>query len=308
MEVSKNFIGQLKKKLRTTSSCGSWLLLLFLISCQTMPMPDVSNLLSDDAAHIPLDTGADIYLFADAKDARSIIELLPIKELKDNQAKQMLNRTDFVAAAVFPAKSGRQFQLTAWGRYPASQAGAALNSNKNWEKLTASKGYVYWYSKGSDLSMTLNNKQAFVVSTMNKKPEEPLAVVPGKEIPPGFNEFRRRSPFSCWIDNPAPMMVKILSEAGIPVRFPVQKVFLNLYPVKEKFEAIIRLQFENASQARGVAAILNLAGGFLSNGQDLIAALLLANPPVLNDASLDIKTAALGEKDLSLLLEMFLLY
>jgi len=285
-----------------------WLVFILCISCQTMPMPDTLKILPDDASHVPLDNGAELYLFAHVKEARSIIDLLPLEELKDKQAKQMLDRTEFVTAAMFPAKSGRQFQLTAWGRYPASHAGAALNSNKGWEKLTASKGYVYWYSKDSNLSMTLNNKQAFVVSTLNKKPQEPLALPPGKEIPQGFNEFRKRSPFSCWIDNPAPMMVKILNEAGVPLRFPVQKLFLNLYPVKDKFEATIRMQFDTASQARGVAAILNLAGGFISNDPDLfVIALLLANPPVLNDTNVDIKTAVLDEKNLSLLLEMFLL-
>jgi len=156
--------------------------------------------------------------------------------------------------------------------------------------------------------MTLNNKQAFVVSTLNKKPAEPLTAPPGKEIPQGFNEFRKRAPFSCWIDDPAPMMVKLLNEVGVPIRFPVQKLFFNLYPVKDKFEAIVRLQFENASQARGVAAILNLAGGFISKDQDsMITSLLLANAPVLNDNNVDIKTAVLNEKELSLLLEMFLL-
>jgi len=298
------------KRIKTTQSgflCVT-LWLIFLVSCRTMPMPDASNILSDDASHVPLDDGAEIYLFAHAKDARSIIELLPLEELKDKQARQMLDRTDFVAAAMFPARSGRRFQLTAWGRYPASHAGAALNSNKSWEKLTASKGYMYWYSMENNLSMALNNKQAFVISTLNRKPEEPLAAAPGKEIPQGFNEFRRKAPFSCWIDNPAPMMVKILNESGIPLRVPVQKLFFNLYPVKGKFEAIIRLQFENASQARGVAAILNLAGGFVSSNPDLlIAAILLANAPVLNDINVDIKTAALDEKKLSLLLEMFLL-
>ena len=285
-----------------------WLVFILCISCQTMPMPDVSRILPDDASHVPLDDGAELYIFAHAKEARSIIDLLPLEELKDKQAKQMLDRTEFVTAAMFPAKTGRQFQLTAWGRYPASHAGSALNSNKSWEMITASKGYVYWYSINNNLSMTLNNRQAFVVSTLNKKPQEPLAAPPGKEIPQGFNEFRERSPFSCWIDDPAPMMVKLLNEAGVPIRFPVQKLFFNLYPVKNKYEAIIRLQFENASQARGVAAILNLAGGFISKEPDsMIAALLLANAPVLKDSNVDIKTAVLSEKELSLLLEMFLL-
>jgi len=283
------------------------LLIVFCISCKTMSMPDAMNALRDDASNVPLDTGAEVYLFAHVKEARSIIELLPIDELKDRQARQMLDRTDFVAAAVFPANSGKRFQITAWGRYPASNAGSALNSNQSWEKLTASKGYTYWYSASNSLSLTLNNKQAFAVSTLNRKPAEPLAVLPGKEIPQGFNEFRKRSPLSCWIDNPAPAIIKILSEAGIPIRFPVQKLFFNLFPEGDKFEAIIRLQFENASQARGIAAVLSLAGGFVPKDPNMmIAALLLANLPVQSDANVDIKTAALTKEELRVLLNYFI--
>ncbi|MCL2196580.1 MAG: hypothetical protein FWB77_03085 [Treponema sp.] len=281
------------------------LLIIICASCQSMP--GVTGVLRDDAAYAPLDSGAGVYLFAHAKEARSIIEILPIDELKDRQTRQMLDMTDFVAAAVFPAKSGRRFQLTAWGRYPASNAGTALNSNKSWEKITAAEGYTYWYSKSNSLSLALNNKQAFAVSTLNKTPAEPVAALPGIEIPQGFNDFRRRAPLSCWIDNPAPALVKILSEAGIPVRFPVQKLFFNLFQTGDKFEAVIRLQFENASQARGIAAVLSLAGGFVSKDPGMmIAALLLANPPVQSEANVDIKTAVLNKDELQVLLNYFI--
>ena len=68
-----------------------WLLFILLVSCQTMPMPDTLSILPDDASHVPLDDGAELYIFAHAKEARSIIDLLPLEELKDKQAKQMLS-------------------------------------------------------------------------------------------------------------------------------------------------------------------------------------------------------------------------
>jgi len=284
-------------------------LILFCVSCKTLSMPGAFDMLRDDSENAPLDKGADVYLFAHVKQARAIIDILPIAELKDRTAKQMLDRTDFVAAAMFPANSGKRFQLSAWGRYPASNAGAALNSNKSWENITADSGYTYWYSASGSLSLALNNKQAFAVSTLNRKPAEPVAASPGMEIPQGFNEFRKRAPLSCWLDNPAPMLIKILSEAGIPIRFPVQKLFFNLFQIGEKgdkFEAIIRLQFENASQARGVAAILGLAGGFVSNEPNMMAvSLFLANPPVVKDNNIDIKTAALSKEGLQVLFSVF---
>ncbi|MCL2211270.1 MAG: hypothetical protein FWB95_05055 [Treponema sp.] len=285
------------------------------LSCKTVSMPDTADVLRDDATYAPLDTGADVYLFAHAKEARSIIEILPVRELKDKQAKMMLDRTNFITAAVFPEKSGKRFQLAAWGRYPASNAATALNSNKGWEKIKAQTGYEYWYAKSNSLSLALNNRQAFIISTLNRKPAEPAASAPGMEIPEGFNEFRKRAPFSCWVDNPAPVLLKILSEAGFPGRFPVQKLFFNLYPEKDKFEAIIKLQFENITQARAFAAVLGLAGAFVSREPEpasskktgmMIVSILLANAPIQNGAAIDLKTAALTADELAVLLNYLL--
>jgi hypothetical protein len=98
----------------------------------------------------------------------------------------------------------------------------------------------------------------------------------------------------------------VLNQAGIPVRFPVQNLFFNLFPVaNNRYEAVIRLQFENASQARGMAAILGLAGGFTSDDPNMmIAALFLANSPVQNGRNVDIKTAVLTEMEITQLLKI----
>lgn len=284
---------------------------LFFFSCQTTPK--FFDSFTEDANTIPLDTGAQVYIFANAKEARPILELLPIEELNNKHAIQILDRTAFVMAALFPQNSERRMQIAAWGNYPSSRAGMAFTFSRSWKKHRSQTGNSFWYSRANALSLALNSRQAFVVQTrindsLNDQLIDPFAVPPGKQTPEGFNSFRQGAVLSCWLENPAPLLSRALNQAGIPIRFPVQQLFINLNTVasgqSQQYAAVFRLQFENASQARGMSAILNLAGDF--SADDTISSLFLANPPVLNDRNIDIKTAPLTEKELSLLLEMFL--
>jgi len=141
MEADKNIFCRFKKKLRAIGPC---LILLFFISCRTTQhFPEAFK---DDATHAPLETGAVVYIFADVKKARPIIELLPIEELNDKYTKQMLDKTDYIAAALFPEKSGRRFQLAAWGNYPGN-ADMAFGMNKEWKKISVSSKRFYWHSE-----------------------------------------------------------------------------------------------------------------------------------------------------------------
>ena len=124
---------------------------LFFFSCQTAPK------ITDEAqlqTTVPLDIGASVYLFANVNEMRFIFDLLPIEELKDNQVRQMLDRTGFAAAALFPEDSGRQYQITAWGKYPSSGAAMAFSFNKGWKKQRAPQGYTYWVIHTGILQLT----------------------------------------------------------------------------------------------------------------------------------------------------------
>jgi len=272
-------------------------LLLLLLSCKSAP----EIVLEKDT--LPLGTGASVYIFANVKEARPILNLLPIEELNNRQAKQMLDRTDFAAAAMFPQESGQRFQLAAWGKYPGI-SGLAFTFDKNWKKKRTASGKSFWYS--NKLSISMSSRQAFAAISLNDVPADPLAA--GAQIPEDFNAFRRNAPLSCWLENPAPVIDKILNEAGLP-GFPVQKLFINIFPAGENYspglyEAIIRLQFENASLGFGMAAILRMAGGFAAN--NIIASLFLANPPVHSGRNVDIKTAPLSEEELLFLFNTLL--
>jgi hypothetical protein len=286
---------------------------VIFFSCKTTPPVNFDAVISDT---VPLDNGASVYVFADAKQSRSIIELLPFEEINARQTKQMLDRTDFIAAALFPKESGRRFQVVAWGNYPASMIKMAFSSNRNWTQRNMERGGTYWHSAADKLSIAMNSKNAFMVSSTANIPVEPIVTLPGVLIPEGFNEFREGSPFSFWLNNPAPMINSMLTSAGAPIQLPVQQLFVNLLPVKSntpeaiQYEALIRFQFETAAQARGMASILYFSG-FLpsrSNPASVLISRLFANVPRQNGRDLEIKTAYLSQEDIALLLQMFSLY
>jgi hypothetical protein len=286
---------------------------VIFLSCKSTPtIPDIAF---DEKAGFPLDRGAFVYVFADAKKARPIIDLIPLEELKDRQAKQMLDKTDFFAAAFFPPESARFLQLAAWGSYPKFGANIAFTFSKNWKKRRTEAGDAYWHSQTNGLSIMVTSNQAFITfSALEDASSSPLAVPPFAQIPEEFSQFKGSSPFACWLNNPADVITKVLKESGLPLNFPVQKLFITLSPAglknsQDQYEALIRMQFENALQARGVAAMFSLAGIVTPDESDsILAAVFFANPPVVSGNNIDIKSALLSGNGITLLLETFLLY
>jgi hypothetical protein len=275
---------------------------LLIVNCKSAP--GVTESFLTDEGFAPLDTGALAYVFVEIKHAGSILNLLPVEVLKDKQTKKMIDKTSFCTIALFPEESARHFQIVAWGDYPTFRAEMALRFNKHWYKIKTS-GESYWHSPINNLSLMLNSEQAFIVSS--PFPVNPATTATVVKTPEGFNEFNRQSPVSCWIENPAPFLSGLLRETGFPLQISVNQLFINLYPFSlNQCEAIIRMQFENASFARGMQALLSLAGNFSSDS--ILAKLLLSNPPVLNGNNVDIKTAVMDEKDISLLFEMIFIY
>jgi hypothetical protein len=289
--------------------CAAFISIL-LLSCQSAPK--VVDAMLERTGFLPLDGGASLYVMADAKQMRPVLERLPIEELKDGQTKQMLDRTGYLAAALFPKESGRRFQLAAWGSYPGSQAGLALTAARGWEKRRSGSGGSYWYSRSNRLSLAVGSRQAFAAASLTDEPFDPLSAA-GVEMPEGFAAFRKdadgiSSPFSCWLETPNMAVSRIMNDLGVPMRFPVQKLFISLLPAREgKHEAAIRLRFENASHARAMTAVLNLASGLFPKDSGLtLASVLFANPAVLNGNNVDIKSAALTPDEVANLLGIFL--
>ncbi|MCL2411641.1 MAG: hypothetical protein FWC97_08365 [Treponema sp.] len=272
------------------------------ISCQSVPR--ASDVL-DEIQVLPLADGASLYIFANVQEARAIIDLLPIEELGGNQTRQMLDNTTFAVAALFPPESGQRFQIVIWGNYPNFRAETGLRFSRSWRRHRSVTGQPYWFSSESGVSIAIGSRQAFVSASANDQPSDPLAG--GTEIPEGFIDFSRGAPLSSWLVNPGDMLSRSLNEMGVPIRFPVRHLFFNVFPLEEdQYEAVIRFELENVSHARGMAAILNIAGGFVSDDPGtVIAALLFANSPVQNENNVDIRTAPMSGYEIMRLFGMF---
>ncbi len=262
-------------------------------------MPKSLNINLETTDSLPFESGAFAYLFVDTKKARSIIDILPVDELKDKQTKQMLDRTRFFAAALFPPTDRRRYQIAAQGNYPRSNAELAMSLNKGWEKRRSASGGEYWYSNG--VSVLLTASHAYAAMSQNGDAIDPFTPNPGVQIPEQFNEFRHGSPLSCWIVNPLALLNQML--AGFPVQ-SIKGFYFKLLPTQEKqYEVIIRLQFENPSHARGLATILSFASSYSS---DSPLSIFLSNPSIINGNNVDIKSVPLSEKEIKSLLELLL--
>ena len=311
------------------AAAGVFWLLLLLISCGTLPEVPGAAEMTEESEYIPLEAGALVYVLADVQKARPILDFVQIREMNEKQAKQMLDKTRYAAAALYPPESGRRFQLTAWGAYPSFRVGMGFSMNRNWKKQRSAAALPYWYSAKDRLSVALNAKQAFVSAPLNDVPLEPFPPFPGVESPEGFGEFRRGALVSCWLEQPAAVVSAAFEKMQIPLQLPAERIFVSLFPAAGRiaadektagetaapqYEALIRIQVSNATQARALAVLLTLAKAFLPAGMSEVdgpaslAALLFANPPVQNGASLDIRTAALTRGDIALLFSFFPVY
>jgi hypothetical protein len=287
-------------------------LLALLASCKTTPaLPDP---LREETGSIPLEPGALVYLLADVPAARPILDLLPIQELNTKASKQMLDRTRSAAAALYPPESGRRFQLTGWGSYPALRAGMAFGVSKDWKKQRSAGGLPYWYAQRSGLSIALNSGQAFAAASSDGAPVEPFSAS-GVEAPEGFGEFRRGAVLSCWLENPGPMLNRVFGQMNIPLQVPSDRIFISLFPVPGgdgQYQGLIQICSPSPTQARTLAVHFSLAMVSIARaaeeGPEGPAALLFANPPVQDGQNLNIKTAVLTEKDIALLFGLFSIY
>jgi hypothetical protein len=283
-------------------------LILFLLTC-CHSTPIVSDTIFEKMEYVPLDKDAFAYVLVDVKAARPIVDILPVPQLKNWQAKLVLDNSDMAAAALFKKESGRYFQVTGWGNYPSMRASLALFFNSSWKRQRSTTG-SYWASPAQKMSVVINPKQIFALAWHDVH-SNPVPASGGVKMPDGFTQFMRGASLSCWMESPGALLDQILNDEGIPVKLPADQLFFNLYPKgKNQYEALIRLRFENAVQARAMAGILSLANNFSSNQnqKSIMASIFFANPPVISGRSLDIKTAVLSEEAISLLLKMFLLY
>jgi hypothetical protein len=303
---------------------------LFIVFCQTPPV--IQELSPEATGVIPLEPGGLAYVFVDTKKAAPILEYINIEGLDKKSFQQILDMTNFAAAAVYPRESGKRFRLAALGGYPVSNLKLALGMNRDWKKYRAPVTKAeYWYSSKMQLSVAFNPRQAFLLSTEldsaadqegNLRPsvsvEDPFNTQ-STEVPDGFGEFVRGAVISGWHERPGEVITQKLHETGIPLEIPAERLFISLFQAEGQtdeilYEARVRIQVQNALLARMIASFLAIARNSVSpntngftdaNDPALLAAVLFANTPVTDGNNIEIKTGTLNGREIALLFELF---
>ncbi|GHV10551.1 hypothetical protein FACS189491_00230 [Spirochaetia bacterium] len=326
---------------KTTLLCAAIFAgLLFLGSCATAPKVVPLSPDAQGVEYLPLAPGGLVYVFADVDAARPILDRFSLGGISGGQATEILDRTRYAVAAVYPKESSQNVQAAAWGNYPSASAGLSFAFSKDWKKRKSASGKFYWYSERNSFAVSLNAGQAFVSmgapgakpggvpAANSKNPLDPFAPPPGIASPEGFAEFRRGAALSFWVEDPAVPLNRFLNVLTLPLQIPAEQLFISLYPASPEYlaepgsagyEAHVRIKTPTASQARALVTIMSMARLFASNaaGAEGLAApssvaglipILFAHPPEQDGTFLNIRTAPMDAGEIALLFGMFSIY
>jgi hypothetical protein len=255
----------------------------------------------------PVAPGGLVYFYIDVPAARPLLEKLSLAGFTAGQNKEALDRTESAVAAIYPEGSERRFLAAARGKYPAFRAGFSFALSRDWKRVRSDTG-TYWRSAKNNLSLALSGDRAFISDG------NPFIAGLGIEVPEGLAELRRGSLLAGWADDAGPLNQFIASMA-IPIQIPAERLLFGVYAAEggTKYEALLRLTTPTASQARGLVSIFSIARLVIA-GMDLneegaaLASIFFASPPVQEGSTLIIRTGAVDETGIALLLNMFSLY
>jgi hypothetical protein len=255
---------------------------------------------------IPLDKDAFVYVLADTKIMRPIIDIIPVNLLRSWQPAQVIDRTEIALAALFTGDTGRFFQIVGFGSYPNLIANVALAIDRNW-RYTFSENDHYWYSDTNRLSVSISSDEAYIVGWRRTR-VNPVYKEPGVKMPEGFIAFRHRSgepaPLSLWLENRDFILDRMFSDEGITVNLPIERLYLNLYYVENNvFKADLLLQPRNLFFPE--IFVMNLLSIKSQESDSALKALFFANPPVQNSGNVEFQSALLSEEEIASLLRIF---
>jgi hypothetical protein len=299
------------------SLCGS---VFFLASCASAPK--ISFPVDDDDKELSLlPEGARAYLWVDAVQGRPLLDVFSFEGMSVSDVpKQMLDRTDSVAAALFQDTPERSFFLAARGSYPSAWTNFSLLFNRSWKKQKSSVEGSYWYSRNDNLALALGPK---LVLVSDSDPYEASQTV---IAPAGFSGFRRTHVMAGWMNSPAEPLSNFLVSLGIPLQIPAVDFFFGAAKMPaeaeiELWELIFRVRTPSSTHARGILSLFNIARLYVLRSPETdfsdedfyispqeAARLLLANSPELEGDSLILRTASMNATRLALLFNMFLVY
>jgi hypothetical protein len=286
-----------------------------LSSCASAPQANVPAASGDEFSSLA--PGGVVYFNVDIKRARPILARISLKNINMKQTLGLLEKVDSLSGAVYPAGGPRNMLLHAWRRKGKIPGGGALALSTQWKKTASQTGARYWHSSRYGLSVSLQNTQAFVSDG------DPFIDGPPITAPENLSGLRIRPSVPQtpglpalivgWLENAGPPINKFLSVTGLPVRIPAERILFALYEAPSSlYEVSLRIETQNANQARALTAILVLVRRFTEGAapgvdQEFLETLrpLLANPPSQDGSDLLIRTGPMSAEGIALLLNRF---
>jgi hypothetical protein len=248
---------------------------------------------------------------------------------------RFLGKVDFLSGAVYPGGSPQRLMLHAWkqkGRVPGA---SALFFSAQWKKTASPGGGKYYHSERYGLSVSTQGSHAFVSDA------DPLAFESAVAPPEGLTELRWDAVMLGWLEDAGAPINNFLSLSGIPVHIPTDRILFGVYrsrgpdPSAEMegfvgdeeppprlgengeplYELRLRVETQNANQARALATLLAFVRVFAENPDltvdpEYLATLrpLLANPPSQVGPDLAIQTEPMDAGEIALLFNRFSVY
>ncbi|MDR0554839.1 MAG: hypothetical protein LBG76_08595 [Treponema sp.] len=272
-----------------------------------------------EAMFAPLEPDALVYLWADVPGTRPILDRASFAGFDGKSASDLLDRTEFVAAAVYPqtaasesAETGRSFMAAARGRYPVLSAGLAFSFSPSWKKRKSPTGNSYWYSKREGLSIALYSRNALVSDG------DPFPKSGNPQTPSALGELSRGAVLAGWITSAAEPLNRFITQLGLPIQIPAQQLIFALYPSREEgtYETALYLETASESQAQALSSMIAMLRIFMpqellsadSTNPMALAGAVFAYPPVTQGTAIVLHSAPMKPETIALLFNMFSLY
>jgi hypothetical protein len=307
----KNFKFFLSRIFTNRSLCFFFTLLPVLVLASCASSPGASSYPGDDGSpdFSLLPPEAQVYLWADVKQGRPLLDALSFQGLDGSNARDVLDRTGYAAAAFYPKQAAQRFFLAGWGSYPSTRAGISMAFSRDWKTSKSETGKKFWFSKSWGLGIAMGAKLALAA---DKDPFAPG----GAYCPEGFEEFRKSCALAGWMPEPEEPLNRFLQVMNIPIKIPAEDFFFGVVRAggeDDRWELISRIRTPSPSQARALVTLFTMARMFIGDatgGDGLTGALplLFANIPVQDGADISLYSGVMDTKEIALLFNSFSVY
>jgi hypothetical protein len=281
---------------------------LFVLACASTPGPEDYYAGRRDG-FARLAPGADLYIKANVKESRTILEKISFGTMTGAEFSDFLDMSDSLTAAVYGEGSARRFMAAASGKYPSARGGLFFSASKDWERARSVSGIEYWRSPKSGLSVFLSAGRAYVSDA------DPFAPPPGAESPPVLAVLEKGSVFSGWMERPKLSLNRIAAALGVPIEIPAERLLFGVYTADGGYRVVLRIETGNALQAGALVRIFSLTRTAISGaelpekkGLEQLAAVFFANDPVQDGSAMVLTTGIMDGGDIALLFNTLTVY